>query len=77
MHNAQQRIASLESALSKTAVCLLAAISLLEHGGAKAAGSQAMFRQKLTDYRAAAEAARAVLVEPSDNTRSHALTRPA
>lgn len=54
----------LREALTHTAARLMAAISLLERGGKaakKAAPSDKMFDQMLTDYRAAVDSARAAL----------------
>lgn len=47
--------------LLHTAASLAAAISLLERGGKKAAASDKMFAQMLTDYRKTLDAARAHL----------------
>jgi len=57
------RIAELEAALKDTTVCLLAAVSLLESGGKKAAPSNKMFDQMLVDYKNGVERARAALGE--------------
>lgn len=48
-------------ALTATTTALIAAISLLERGGKKAAPSNTMFAQMLDDYRQAVEKGRAVL----------------
>jgi hypothetical protein len=56
---ARARIAELEAALKDTTVCLLAAVSLLESGGKKAAPSNKMFDQMLVDYKNGVERARA------------------
>jgi uncharacterized coiled-coil DUF342 family protein len=60
---ANARIAELEAALKDTTVCLLAAVSLLESGGKKAAPSNKMFDQMLVDYKNGVERARAALGE--------------
>jgi hypothetical protein len=57
------RIAELEAALKETAFCLLAAVSLLERGGKKAAPSNKIFEQMLVDYKNGVERARAALGE--------------
>jgi len=59
----EARIKALEEALIKTGASLAAAISLLEHGGRKAAASDKMFEIMLEDYRAALSEARALLKE--------------
>lgn len=48
-------------ALTRVTASLIAAISLLERGGKKAAPSDKMFGMMLADYRRAAEKGRAVL----------------
>lgn len=62
-----ERIKELEEALIKTGASLAAAISLLEHGGRKAAASDKMFEIMLEDYRAALSEARALLKEPEND----------
>jgi len=57
------RIAELEAALKDATVRLVAAISLLERGGKKAAPSNKMFEQMLVDYKNGVERARAALGE--------------
>ena len=57
------RIAALEAALKDATVRLVAAISLLERGGKKAAPSNKMFEQMLVDYKNGVERARAALGE--------------
>ena len=59
----EARIKALEEALIKTGASLAAAISLLEHGGRKAAASDKMFEIMLEDYRAALSEAHALLKE--------------
>lgn len=54
-------MAGLVDALKHTTASLVAAVSLLEHGGRKAAPSDKMFEQMLVDYKAAIEHARQVL----------------
>jgi hypothetical protein len=49
--------------LTKTGVNLAAAVSLLEGGGKKAAGSDKIFAQMLVDYNTALDRARATLKE--------------
>jgi len=56
----------LEGALIHTASHLAAAISLLEHGGKKAAPSDKMFDQMLKDYHGSLEMARAALKSEGD-----------
>ena len=58
-----ERIKELERALINTGASLLAATSLLENGGKKAAPSDKMFKIMLSDYRAAADRAAALLKE--------------
>ena len=58
-----RRIAELEAALKDATVRLVAAISLLERGGKKAAPSNKMFEQMLVDYKNGVERARAALGE--------------
>ena len=60
------RIAELEAALKDTTVRLVAAISLLERGGKKAAPSNKMFEQMLVDYKNGVERARAALEKKND-----------
>ena len=60
---AQARIAELEAALSDTTAHLVAAVSLLERGGKKAAPSNTMFAQMLVDHKNSIERARAALGE--------------
>ena len=48
----------LAEAYKQTLASLVAAVSLLERGGKKAAPSDSMFAQMLTDYRAAIDAGR-------------------
>jgi len=55
------RIAELEAALKDATVHLIAAVSLLESGGKKAAPSNKMFQQMLVDYKNGIERARAAL----------------
>jgi hypothetical protein len=55
------RIAELEAALKDATVNLVAAVSLLESGGKKAAPSNKMFQQMLADYKNGVERARAAL----------------
>lgn len=50
-----------EEALSTTLSALVAAVSLLDRGGKKAAPSNKMFEQMLGDYRAAIDVGRATL----------------
>lgn len=50
-------------ALRDVLPALVAAVSLLERGGKKAAPSDRMFRQMLRDYNAAIERGRAVWLE--------------
>ena len=57
------RITELEAAPKDTTVRLVAAISLLERGGKKAAPSNTMFEQILVDYKNGVERARAALGE--------------
>ena len=59
----RERIKRLKRALINTGTNLLAAISLLENGGKKAAPSDKMFEIMLSDYRAAADRAAALLKE--------------
>ena len=58
-----ERIKKLRRALINTGANLLAAISLLENGGKKAAPSDKMFEIMLSDYRAAGDRAAALLKE--------------
>ncbi len=60
------RIAELEAALKDTTVCLVAAVSLLESGGKKAAPSNEMFDQMLVDYKNGVKRARAALEKKND-----------
>jgi len=67
---AADRIEELEAKLAKavsasvdTAASLVAAISLLEKGGKKAAPSNKMFDQMMADYRASLERTRTTLAE--------------
>lgn len=60
------RIAELEAALKDATVRLVAAISLLERGGKKAAPSNKMFEQMLVDYKNGVERARAALGEKDE-----------
>ena len=53
----------LTDALSDVLSSLVAAVSLLERGGKKAAPSDKMFVQMLKDYSASIERGRAVLIE--------------
>ena len=53
-------------ALRCTTASLVAAISLLERGGKKAAPSDKMFDQMLVDYRNAVEKARAAWIKAED-----------
>jgi len=62
-----RRIAELETALKDATVCLVAAISLLERGGKKAAPSNKMFEQMLVDYKNGVERARAALEKKNDS----------
>jgi hypothetical protein len=55
------RIAELEAALSDTTAHLVAAVSLLERGGKKAAPSNKMFEQMLDDHKNSIERGRAAL----------------
>jgi hypothetical protein len=57
------RIKALEKALRNVSVSLIAAISLLEGGGKKAAASDKMFAIMLSDYQASVSRARALLKE--------------
>jgi len=57
------RIKELRRTLINTVANLRAAISLLENGGKKAAPSDKMFEIMLSDYRAAADRAAALLRE--------------
>jgi hypothetical protein len=59
--NLLKRIAELEAALKDATVHLVAAVSLLESGGKKAAPSNKMFEQMLVDYKNGVERARAAL----------------
>jgi hypothetical protein len=52
---------SMYEALKDVTVSLIAAVSLLERGGKKAAGSDKMFSIMLDDYRKSIEAGRAAL----------------
>jgi hypothetical protein len=54
----------LRAALVSTTVSLVAAISLLERGGKKAAPSNTMFLMMLADYQNAVNEARAALKDP-------------
>jgi hypothetical protein len=60
-----ERIAQLEAGFLRTFAHLVAAVSLLEHGGKKAAASDKMFAQMLVDYNATIVAARAMLAPPA------------
>jgi hypothetical protein len=60
------RIAELEAALSDTTAHLVAAVSLLERGGKKAAPSNTMFEQMLVDHKNSIERARAALEKKND-----------
>ena len=53
----------MRKALKDTTVCLVAAVSLLESGGKKAAPSNKMFEQMLDDYKNSIERGRAALGE--------------
>lgn len=53
----------LREQLRLTLASLIAAISLLEHGGKRAAASDRMFEQMLDDYQRTANAAREVLLK--------------
>ena len=55
------RIAELETALVDVTACLVAAVSLLERGGKKAAPSNKMFDQMIVDYKNCIERSRAAL----------------
>ena len=55
------KAAALRDAVSATTASLIAAISLLQRGGKKAAPSNRMFAQMLADYQQAAEKGRAAL----------------
>ena len=57
----ERRIAELEAALKDATVHLVAAVSLLESGGKKAAPSNKMFEQMIADYKNGVERARAAL----------------
>lgn len=57
----QQRIATLEAACMTTTASLVAAVSLLERGGKKAAPSDTMFKVMLSDYNKSIEAGRTAL----------------
>ena len=59
LHEAE--VARLRAVAIQTAASLAAAISLLERGGKKAAASDKMFAQMLTDYRNALNEARKAL----------------
>lgn len=63
---AARRVKEIESVAVDVAASLAAAISLLERGGKKAAPSDKMFEQMLTDYRNSLERARTALKE-TDN----------
>lgn len=66
---AEARVAELEAVVIGTASSLAAAISLLERGGKaakKAAPSDKMFDQMLTDYRNALRQARAALAQKGE-----------
>lgn len=56
-------VSDLSEALLDTLASLVAAVSLLERGGKKAAPSDKMFEMMLADYRASIHRARAVLKE--------------
>ena len=58
---AAEALVSMAEALRGTTAALVAAISLLERGGKKAAPSDTMFAMMLDDYRKAVEEARAAL----------------
>jgi hypothetical protein len=53
--------AVMREATTRSTVSLIAAVSLLESGGKKAAGSDKMFAQMLKDYKASIEIGRAAL----------------
>ena len=55
--------AELLEALKHTTVHLIAAVSLLESGGKKAAASNKIFELMLTDYKASIEQARAAIAK--------------
>jgi hypothetical protein len=55
------RIAELDEALRITLASLVAALSLLERGGKRAAASDKIFQLMLADYHAAVEIGRAAL----------------
>ena len=57
----QKRIEELEAATLTVAASLVAAISLLEGGGKKAAPSNKMFEQMIKDYKKSLADARAAL----------------
>jgi chromosome segregation ATPase len=56
----------MRKALKDTTVCLVAAVSLLESGGKKAAPSNKMFEQMLDDYKNSIERGRAALEKKND-----------
>ena len=59
----EAKLAKAVSASVDTAASLVAAISLLEKGGKKAAPSNKMFDQMMADYRASLERTRTTLAE--------------
>ena len=63
---ARARIAELEAALSDATAHLVAAVSLLERGGKKAAPSNTMFAQMLVDHKNSIERGRAALEKKND-----------
>jgi len=61
LQEAHDRIAELETALVDVTARLVAAVSLLERGGKKAAPSNKMFDQMIVDYKNCIERSRAAL----------------
>lgn len=61
--NQTTREERLLDALREVLPALVAAVSLLERGGKKAAPSDAMFEQMIRDYKAAIERGRAIWLE--------------
>lgn len=63
---AETKLATLTEALLDATASLVAAVSLLEHGGNKAAPSDKMFKMMLADYRKSIARARAALSQTQD-----------
>jgi len=63
------RIAELETALVDVTAHLVAAVSLLERGGKKAAPSNKMFDQMIVDYKNCIERSRAALNGENGNAK--------